>query len=73
MEVWKMPKTKIESIGVIVRKLRADKSQREFGKVLGGIPASVICAIEKEKRQPSKSVAKRLAEFSGLPLETFIR
>lgn len=61
-----------KDIGTVVKDLRDNLTLREFGELLE-IPASTLCDIENGKLEPSKEVAKKLAAFSGLPLEQFIR
>lgn len=67
----------VKDIGKIVREFRQNLAggkvtQKKFGKLIG-IPPSVVSDIENNKREPSKQVAKKLSELTGLPIETFLR
>lgn len=59
-------------VGKTVRKLRGEKTQVEFARLLGTCQ-SVISEIEVGIKEPSKELAKKLSILSGLPLENFIR
>jgi hypothetical protein len=62
----------LNKVGALVKELRGDMSQREFGLAIGSVPASVICDIELAKKEPSKAVAKKLASYSGKPIGAFL-
>ena len=58
-------------IGNLVKQCRGPRTQKQLAELLG-VPASTISDIENGKREPSKKVARKLAIFSGLPVDKFI-
>lgn len=54
----------------IVRELRGELSQAEFGALLG-VSASLIC--EAEQGRISVNLAVKLAAFSGRPVGDFLK
>lgn len=56
----------------LVRELRGDMTQKQFGQITGIKPV-LISAIETGERQPSKATALKLAAYSGRPLSDFIK
>ena len=60
-----------KEIGDLVKQCRGLRTQKQLAELLG-VPPSTISDIETGKREPSKKVARKLAIFSGLPVDKFI-
>lgn len=66
------PKTPKKTIGETVREIRGTRTQAEFAELLG-ISQAFLSEIEHDKKEPGKKIILKLAEISGLPVETFFR
>jgi transcriptional regulator with XRE-family HTH domain len=60
-----------KNVGALVRQIRGELTQNEFARRLN-VNQSIISEIEANKKEPGKKLAKRLAEYSGKPMEDFI-
>lgn len=65
-------KDRLTEIADLVREIMGDTKQNKFARILE-VDQTSISAILNCRRPPSIDVAKKLANYSGLPLEKFIK
>ena len=62
--------TKLNGIGVAIKKLRGQEKQVEFAKKCG-ISSCYLSQLESGERKPSIELIERISQISEVPLEVF--
>ena len=61
-----------KDVGKMVLDIRGELTQAEFAKLLE-ISQGFLSEIENNVKEPGKKTARKLADLSGLPADTFFR